>query len=43
VLGGENLIIIDSGDALLICPRDRVQDVRRIVEELKERGRRELV
>ncbi|MFM1848305.1 MAG: hypothetical protein RL417_1779 [Pseudomonadota bacterium] len=43
VLGAENLIIIDSGDALLICPRDRVQDVRRIVDELKERGRKELV
>lgn len=43
VLGAENLIIIDSGDALLICPRDRVQDVRRIVDELKEKGRRDLI
>ena len=43
VLGGDNLIIIDAGDALLICPRDRVQDVRRIVDELKERGRKDLV
>jgi mannose-1-phosphate guanylyltransferase len=43
VLGADKLIIIDAGDALLICPRDRVQDVRRIVDELKERGRRNLV
>jgi mannose-1-phosphate guanylyltransferase len=42
-LGVENLIIIDSGDALLICPRDRVQDVRKIVNRLKDEGRTELI
>jgi mannose-1-phosphate guanylyltransferase len=43
VLGVENLIVIDSGDALLICPRDRVQEVRKIVKKLKEDGRTELI
>lgn len=43
VLGVENLIVIDSGDALLVCPRERVQDVRKIVEVLKSRGRNELI
>jgi len=43
VLGADNLIIIDAGDALLICSRDRVQDVRRIVDELKEQGRKDLI
>ena len=43
ILGVEDLIVIDSGDALLVCPRDRVQDVKRIVEELKKRGRDDLV
>ena len=43
VLGVENLIVIDSGDALLVCPRERVQDVRKIVDELKARGREELI
>lgn len=43
VLGAENLIIIDAGDALLICARERVQDVRRVVDELKERGRKDLI
>jgi mannose-1-phosphate guanylyltransferase len=43
VVGGEDLVIIDSGDALLVCPRDRVQDVKRIVDELKKQGRSELV
>lgn len=43
VLGAEDLIVIDSGDALLVCPRAQVQEVRRIVDELKARGRNNLV
>jgi len=43
VIGGEDLIIIDSPDALLVCPRSRVQDVRKIVENLKKMGREELI
>ncbi len=43
VIGGEDLIIIDSPDALLVCPRSRVQDVRKIVEELKIKGREDLI
>ncbi|HZQ09883.1 MAG TPA: mannose-1-phosphate guanylyltransferase [Anaerolineae bacterium] len=36
-IGLENMIIIDTDDALLICPRDRAQDVKKIVDELKKR------
>jgi mannose-1-phosphate guanylyltransferase len=43
VLGAQDLIVIDSGDALLICPRSRVQDVKKIVTELKARGRTDLI
>jgi mannose-1-phosphate guanylyltransferase len=35
------LCAVDSGDAVLVVPRDRAQDVRRVVEELKARGRKE--
>lgn len=42
-LGVRDLVIIDSGDAVLVCPRDRVQDVRKIVDELKKQGRDALV
>ena len=42
VVGADNLVVIDSGDALLVCPREHVQDVRKVVEELKRRGRNEL-
>lgn len=42
--GIENMIIIDTKDALLICPKDRAQDVKKIVENLEKRpgGRRYL-
>jgi mannose-1-phosphate guanylyltransferase/mannose-6-phosphate isomerase len=34
-IGLEDMIIVDTEDALLVCPRDRAQDVRRVVEALK--------
>lgn len=43
VLGAKDLIVIDSGDALLVCPREQAQDVRKIVENLRTRGRTELL
>jgi len=33
--GLKNMIVIDTKDALLICPKDRAQDVRKIVMELE--------
>lgn len=41
VLGVENLIIVDTKDALLISHRDSVQNVKNIVELLKENNRKE--
>ena len=38
VLGLKDTIVVEAGDAILVCPRDRSQDVRRILQELKERG-----
>ncbi len=38
VLGLKNLVVAEAGDAILVCPRDRSQDVRRVLQELKERG-----
>lgn len=43
VIGAQDLVVIDSGDALLVCPRSQVQDVRRVVDELKRRGREDLI
>lgn len=36
-VGVKNMIIIETGDALLVCPQDRAQDVKKIVEELERR------
>jgi mannose-1-phosphate guanylyltransferase len=37
-LGVEDLIIIDVGDVLLICSRDRAGDVKRLVDDLRDKG-----
>ncbi|MFN8377047.1 MAG: mannose-1-phosphate guanylyltransferase [Anaerolineae bacterium] len=37
-IGADDLIVVDTPDALLICRRDRAQDVRTVVNMLKERG-----
>ncbi|TDC73016.1 mannose-1-phosphate guanylyltransferase [Micromonospora sp. KC606] len=38
VLGVRDLIVVDTPDAVLVCPRQRAQDVKALVDELKERG-----
>jgi mannose-1-phosphate guanylyltransferase len=37
-IGLDDVIIVDTPDALLVCPRDRAQDVKKIVDSLKERN-----
>lgn len=37
LVGVNDLVVVDSGDALLIIPRERAQDVREVVEKLRER------
>ena len=34
--GVRDMIIIDTGDAVLVCPKDRAQDVKKIVGALEE-------
>ncbi len=43
LVGVENLVIVDTEDALLIAHRDHSQDVGKIVKELSSSGRGELV
>ncbi len=43
VVGLDDVIIVDTADALLVCRRGASQDVRVVVEELKKRGRGDLV
>ncbi len=40
-IGVENMIVVATADSLLVCPRDRAQDIRKLVDELAAAGRRE--
>ena len=35
-IGLQDMIVVDTGDVLLICPRSRAQDVKKLVEMLRE-------
>jgi mannose-1-phosphate guanylyltransferase len=43
LIGVHDLIVVDTPDALLICPRGRAQDVGKIVKWLEEQRRRDLL
>lgn len=38
-IGLHDMIVIDAGDAVLVCPKDRAQDVKKIVDDLKKNGK----
>ena len=42
-LGVEDLIIVDTADALLVAHREKVQDIKNIVEKLHNNGREEVM
>lgn len=42
-IGLENVVVIETGDAVLVCDKNKVQDVKKIVEQLKKDGRTELL
>ncbi len=37
-IGLRGMVIVDTEDALLICPQERAQEVKKLVELLRERG-----
>ena len=41
VIGVENLIVVETKDAVMIAAKDRVQEVKQIVDQLKKLGRTE--
>ena len=42
-IGLEGLVIVDTKDALLVCTKEREQDVRQLVKLLETSGRRDLL
>jgi len=43
VLGVKDLVVVATKDAILVIPKERAQDVRRIVEAAKQSGRDDLL
>lgn len=39
LVGMDNLVVIDTPEVLLVCPKSRAQDVKKIVDHLKEEGK----
>lgn len=42
-IGVDNLIVVETEDAILVCDKNRAQDVKKIVDQLKEEGRTTLL
>ena len=38
-IGMKDTVVVKSGNAILVCPSSRAQDVKKIVEQLKDAGR----
>lgn len=42
-VGLEDVIIVDTDDAVLVCSKNSTQDVKKVIAQLREQGRNELV
>ena len=42
-VGIENLVIVETPDAIMVCSKDKAQEVKKIVDALNEAGRKELL
>jgi mannose-1-phosphate guanylyltransferase len=42
-LGVKDLLIVDDGDSLLICQKDRDQEIKKVVEALRQAGHYEVI
>lgn len=42
-VGLKDIIVVETGDAILVCPASRAQDVKTVVDELKKANRQKLL
>lgn len=42
-LGIQNLVIVETDDAILVCDKNRTQEIKNIVKELEQKGRFDLL
>jgi mannose-1-phosphate guanylyltransferase len=43
VLGVSDAVVVDTPDVVLVCARDRAQDVKKLVDEMRARGHSDLL
>ena len=43
LVGVNDLVVVETDDAILVIPRDRAQDVRLVVDALKKNGKTNLL
>ena len=43
VMGVQDLVIVDTEDVVMVCSREREQDVKRLVELLKQTQQERLI
>ena len=43
VLGMDGVVVVETPDAVLVCPKEKAQDIKKITESLKASGRTELL
>jgi hypothetical protein len=41
--GIDNLIVVETEDAIMVLPKDKAQDVKKIVDELKAKNKTQLL
>ncbi len=42
MIGVDDLVVVDTGDVLMVCQKDQAQKVRQVVQQLKESGQQYL-
>ncbi|MBU0531497.1 MAG: sugar phosphate nucleotidyltransferase [Candidatus Uhrbacteria bacterium] len=42
-VGVSNLVVIDTGDAMLVCPKNEAQRVKELLEEIKKQGHQDIL
>jgi hypothetical protein len=43
LVGVSDLVVVETADAVFVCPRDRAQDVKMIVQRLQAEGATDLL
>jgi mannose-1-phosphate guanylyltransferase len=43
LIGIKDMVVVDTTDAILVCPRERAQEVKKMVEVLEKQGKKELL